>query len=314
MLLTLNLSIHNRSKLFGRALMSHLIQSLPPKEWEIVLVDDMSTEDLSAVYKPYLGQINLRHVLMDHTRHPIFKERNPDWKPGSQAFQNWYHTPALSLNLGAYLARGRFLCVCHPEVIHAPNNFELACAALMANPNRYLFGKCYLGSIRTNAWLDDHPDWSTIDWQGMIRIINRPFPLVFWGPNELYWYLSFLPKEAFPKTGGVSFEWLHGAAAEDDCFRDQCRIAGYVPTHMAELEGIHQDHSDETEGHRLRETEFWQKGLKRNRSRYYEMRDGKIPYPVPANASYDWAARECFVKELDYTVGSRTPLIRETPE
>src|SRR5687768_1571919 len=80
MRLSVVLSVHNRTKLLRRALDSYVLQTLPPREWEVILVDDMSTEDLSTAYRDLLGKLNVTHVKMDHTRHAVFQERNPNWK------------------------------------------------------------------------------------------------------------------------------------------------------------------------------------------------------------------------------------------
>lgn len=294
------LSIHNRGTLFARALRSYLWQAMGRNEWEIILVDDMSTEDLSHTYRDLIGQINLRHVHFDHTRHTIFRERNPNWKRGIP--QDWFHTPALTINAGSALARGKVICLCHPEIIHGPENFENAEYLLRINPMQYLFGVTYLGEHRTNCWLEANADWPSKPWINILKIINKP-QLHAFGPNELYWYTSFLPKLAVEAVGGVDFVYLNGVAAEDDDFRDRVKLAGWVPVHSEKIQGLHQDHSDETEPHRRRNSYVWQDGLARNREVYYHRRNNRL-YPVKANAKYDWTAMECVVKIVEYTVGS----------
>jgi hypothetical protein len=303
MIISANLSIHNRGKLFKRALLGYLWQTLPRKDWEIVLVDDMSTEDLSQTYKDLIGEINLRHVHFDHKKHAMFREMNPKWEPGQP--ENWYHTPALSLNLGAHLSRGEFLAVCHPEILHAPDNFEKAAVTLTNNPKQFLFGATWLGSYRNNLLLEQIPDWREMGWDHFIAAQNRPYHLHCFNQNELYWYTSFLPRQAFVATRGVEFDWMRGVAGEDDCFRDCVKMAGYMPVYRDDIQGFHQDHSDEKEAHRDRSGERWKLALERNRTKYYEMREGRIPYPFPANPDYDWTARECIVKIIDYKVGSK---------
>lgn len=290
--LSLVLSIHNRGKLLRRALGQLLSQTLSPKEWEIVLVDDCSTENLVEAYQPVLGKLNIRHVRFDHRRHPLWIERNPGWQPGQR--EHWYHTPALTTNAGVALAQAKVIGLCHPEILHAPNNFARAVEELARDEKRYLFGRTYLGTQATNRWLDTI-NWAEYDWGRIMRggQINR---LQSYGVDGLYWYTSFLPKRAVEIVRGVDFVYLSGVAAEDDDFRDRIGKAGYVPTFDAALEGIHLDHSDEPEYHRLRHTPEWRQGLERNRAVYFGRKHNTgFPAPEHVNTAHDWRAPECVV-------------------
>lgn len=296
------LSIHNRSKLFRRAIDGYMAQTMPPEEWEIVLVDDMSTEDISLTYRHLLGKINLRHVKIDHTRHYFFREMNPGWpqKPAD----NWFHTPAISTNVGISMARGPVLCICHPEILHAPTNFEGACDHLeRMEPSVYLFGPFWMGTQETNRILDSIPDWTKLGWRELLgRIKSETLARIL----EPYWYVSFLPTEAAQAVGGVDLEYLHGAAGEDDDFRDRVHHAGW-PSHVHNcVEGVHLDHSDEKESHRDRSGERWKKGLAKNRELYRQKLMAGMPYP--ANKEHDWTAKECVVSVVEYHVGDSNPV------
>ncbi len=295
------LSIHNRSKLFKRALYGYLWQTMPAESWEVVLVDDCSTEDLSETYKNLIGRINLRHIKFDHTRHPLFRAKNPNWQPGQK--KNWFHTPALTINMGLHLARGPIISLCHPEILHAPENFELASVRILSEEGVYLLGTTYLGTQDSNRWLDRNNSWVNFGWKGFLsRVAGHT--LEKYGPEASYWYTSFFPRIAGRAIGGVDFEYLNGVAGEDDDFRDRMSLAGYAPLWAPELEGFHQDHSDESEAHRVRTTDDWKRGLATNRALYQQRKTSKV-YPKPANQNLDWTARECFVEERRFTVGSR---------
>jgi glycosyltransferase involved in cell wall biosynthesis len=298
------LSIHNRSKLFKRALQGYLWQTMPAENWEIVLVDDCSTEDLSETYKHLIGRINLRHVRFDHTRHPLFKAKNPGWTPGQK--KNWYHTPALTINLGMHVARGPIISLCHPEILHAPENFELAAIRILKEEAVYLFGTTFLGTQESNKWLDRNPSWVNFGWKGFLgRVAGHTLEKY---TVDKYWYTSFLPRIAGRTVGGVDFEYLNGVAGEDDDFRDRVDLAGYAGTWAPELEGMHQNHDDESEAHRVRTTDEWKRGLAHNRALYAQRKATKR-YPSPANAGADWTAKECFVEERRFSVGSKEPQI-----
>jgi glycosyltransferase involved in cell wall biosynthesis len=297
------LSIHNRGQLFGRALAGYLWQTLPPEQWEIVLIDDCSTEDLSKTYEHLIGKINLRHVELDHKLHPLWKKRNPTWKPGER--EDWFHTPALTINAGTALARGEVIALCHPEILHAPENFAHARERLIAKKEKsYLFGLTWLGDGETNRWLSSHErDWTSVGWEGFLQAVNARGGLQHFGPQELYWYTSFLPKAAIEAIRGVDFVYLEGVAAEDDDFRDRVALAGWAPVYATEIQGLHQDHSAEPEAHRNRTSVQWGEGLNRNRQVYFQRRNNQ-QYPKVVNTEHPWYAVECVTNIREYRVGA----------
>ncbi len=301
MIVSAVLSIHNRSVLFRRALLGYLWQTMPKDDWEIVLVDDMSTEDLTETYQGLIGHINIKHVKMDHTRHPIWKARNPKGK--EEAFENWYHTPAVSTNIGFSLAQGQVICLCHPEIIHAPDNFKKA-AEVLKKDKIFLFGKTMLGTQAMNKWLGNNPTWSSFGWYGLLgKLYGIENKLDSFRDNELYWYTSFLRREAAEKIGGVDFDYLNGVAGEDDDFKERMMFAGYPPKLIQEVQGFHQDHSDEKEKHRQRESQFWKDGLAHNRQ-ILRMRK-ELGFPKVANRGFDWTGKECIVDIREYYIGKR---------
>jgi len=290
------LSIHNRSKLFGRALQGYIRQSMPPEEWEVILVDDLSSEQLSFVLEPWIGQVNIRHVRMDHTRHSLFKEMNTNWTEGVP--KHWFHTPALSTNLGCALARGEIICLCHPEILHARTNFERAYVRLQRE-KAYIFGRTFLGTQRHNTWLDEHSWVEVEDWSDLLRRLAAVDRVKWFLPSELYWYTSFLPREAVTSVRGVDFEYLRGVAGEDDDFRERVKRAGWKPVYAEDIMGFHQDHSNEKESHRQRDTQQWQYGLEQNR-KTYRSRLQRNAFPAISNENWDWTAKECLVSDTCY--------------
>lgn len=305
------LSIHNRSKLFGRALHSYLWQTLPPEEWELIVVDDLSTERLKDVYAPLIGKVNIRHVYFDHRRHDLWKRKNPDWTSGMNAIENWYHTPALTTNLGVSMARGSVIGLCHPEIIHGPDNFKVASeilnqATILPDPSpAFVFAPTYIGTAASNRWMDGEnegkADWHKLGFDDFIAGVGNTIECQF-KSSELYWYCSFLPKAVIEKIGGVDFSYMDGVAAEDDDFRDRVVRAGCPAVMDGRLKAFHQYHGDEKEAHRQRDSQAWQEGLARNRAIYAHRRETNN-YPARANEGLDWTAKQCVVEVVEYNVG-----------
>jgi len=299
--LSIPLSIHNRAFLLGRALDSFLWQSLPPEEWEVILVDDLSTADQSEAYKRFLGKINLRHVYFDHTRHFMFKEKNPGWTPGQP--KNWWKTPALTTNVGCFLSRAPVVGLFHPEILHAPDNFAKAVSILSVKPG-YLFGKCWLGDQAVNDWITKKwpgPSWAEVVEKSGVQTCK------FFKEEERYWYVSFLQREAVVKIGGVDFQYMHGNSYEDCDFKERVNRAGFPDIVDFSLQGIHQDHSSETDPHRIRDQKWLDSEVVNGqlfRTRLH--RDG---FPQPVNANVDWTANECVTRVVEYKVGSDKPVL-----
>lgn len=306
------LSIHNRSKLFSRALDGFIWQTMPRSEWEVIIVDDMSTENMFNSFSHMIGKINIKHVKIDHTKHALFKERNPNWKNGQP--KNWFHTPALSINVGTYCASGNVIGLCHPEILHALTNFANAHKLLQEN-KVYLFGTTWIGTQEHNKLLDNNPNWTVNGWINYIKHSHLAHKLNRFRDFEMYWYTSFLPKIAIETIGGVDFSYLNGVAAEDDDFRDRIMLAGWKPVYTKSVEGFHQDHSDETESHRIRTSKEWASALQRNRELYYARKEKRTQYPIPANVNYDWTAKECIVSMINYPIdeGTEVNVIDKSP-
>jgi hypothetical protein len=300
--LSIPLSIHNRTALFRRALETYMWQTLPPEDWEIVLVDDCSTEDVGDAYRHLLGRINLRHIRFDHKLHLLFKERNPGWKLGDK--EDWVHTPALTTNLGCYLSRAPLVGLFHPEVMHAPENFERAVSLLSKVP-RYLFGKVWLGDKIVNEWLGANGSLTELGWDKMMSQSSAAGCRAF-KEDELYWYCSFLPKAAVEQIGGVDFEYMKGTSYEDCDFKERVNRAGFPDLLDTFIQGLHQDHSDEQESHRVRDREWYDKEAVNGN--FFRTRLYASGFPKRANEGVDWTARECVTQVTEYRVGSSKPV------
>jgi hypothetical protein len=256
--------------------------------------------DVSKAYTKYIGQINLRHVYFDHTKHPIFKRRNPNWQPGQP--EDWFHTPALTTNAGIWLARGHVLGLFHPEVMHSQRNFEVGLTA-GTRFNNFIYGPTYLGTQESNNWLKKN--WPPKCWPALFHELGMQL-LTCYDRRWPYWYTSFVRKEAAVKIKGVDFIWLDGVAGEDDDFRDRLTATGCSPMYNTDLMGFHQDHSHETESQHRRDTNRWAVALARNRE-IYKRRKAAKPYPTNVNNEFNWHATECITKIVEYKVGQTGP-------
>lgn len=290
-------SNHNRVELMQAGLAYLDRQSLPKGEFEVVVVDDGSTDDYEKALEPFRGKLCMQWIRIDHTRHPIYAELNPSGKPLHEPSDVplWYHTPALTHNMAFRHARGEVLCITQPEVLYHPNAMERGYAAAMS-VQRFVFGRPWMslpsfrervlkllasGEVPPYDALKAMPDYKKDEMQN-----GRLKENVGGGVSNphFYWWVSFVQKSAVDAIGGVDEEYLRGVYAEDDDFRFRLSRAGWPPEYrIDQIEGIHLNH-DHLKGHWDRGHVRWVEGAKRNRARWAKI--GSLPNA--ANAGRTW--------------------------
>jgi glycosyltransferase involved in cell wall biosynthesis len=295
MRLSVVLSIHNRLQLFRHGLFSFTQQTLPTKDFELIVIDDMSTENIREYLNEWRKKLNIRYVRIDHTKHWLFHELNPN--PSDNTFANWYHTPALSNNIGFKLARGEVLMITQPEIIQAPNNLMIGYADALTN--HFIFGKTYLTDQRFTEWVNA-AEWKDLYYKELLRVPGAShyhFPR-----GVFYWYVAFLRTEHALKLNGVDEEYLRGVYAEDDNFRIRVQLSGIWPKDNWDIEGIHVDHSHESEKHRRRNEAHWENGARTNRARFQQfltdIRNHEyVKKNIVVNQEKDWGSMDCVIKD-----------------
>lgn len=307
MKLSVVIPIYNRSELFARGLKSIAWQTMNKDDFEIIVVDDSSSEDIKAVLAPYFGILNIRHIIVDDSQHPIFKELCPNYQGGDYNKEGlWPHTPALSINVGIKHAIGEVICITQPEMIHAPNNF-INGYNLANSGYEQVFGECIKVSPRFNEWLDNNSNWFDRDFNEILSQADNLGLEYTFAPGEYYWFIEFIPREACLAVGGVDEEFLRGVYGEDDDFRQRGRSAVRGETYRARTNGmhgwngniigIHQNHQSEcdTIKNQDRNGHAWDKWGKINREKFYMFTFEKV-----ANAGKDWGSEKCVRSVNDY--------------
>lgn len=304
--------IYNRCALARRGLDSLCRQTLPVQDFEVIYVDDGSTEDLrEQVFKKFMGRVNIVHVKIDHTRHRIYKEQNPG---GGHA--NWYHTPSLAMNVGIGLARGEVLCLAHPEMIQREKNLEMG-YRVCRESRTFAFGKCFNAAPFLRAYFDEREEiLLDLGFEELIRHIETSFGAIqFFHPGAYYWYISFLAREGAAAVRGVDVEYMRGWAGEDDDFRERVKVAGWEPRDVWEIQAIHQNHEFEQvigspgNEHRCRSDVRAERGLAHNRARYKRFmnmsRQERLLHMDSVNRAEPWTGEETIVSVDRYDGGGK---------
>lgn len=300
---------NERGKLLTWGLRYLETQSLPPEQWELILIDDMSDSDITPFFAPWIDHFNIVHIKMDHTRHPIWQEMN------SQGFtttekENWPHTPALSTNLGAKAARGKVLCFSQPEILPDPQAL-LRGFRQTYRQKRFVFSNLILTPPNFRAKflqrkiLTPYPDlWNQAlnSLKGKDKVRYKSFH-----PGENYWMFAFLDRQWFIQVNGVDEEFLRGVYAEDDNFRERTVLRGIQTVRDHNMFAVHLNHEHETHKKQLRDRPPWTEWEKVNRGRMAQFRAHPQAFGgYRANVGKHWGPPECVREILRYP-------LKETP-
>lgn len=297
-------SIYNRSELFKRGLATITKQVMDPQDFELVVVDDSSTEDIYSVLQPYIGKLNIRHIKYDHTKSPIWAELNPD---GVEKV--WYHTQGISANIGINQAQGEVVCISQPEMLHSP--WSLYTGYRHAMNGNQVFGEVILASHLFNEFLEAN-DWQAYSFDSLLEIANnfkKEYEFSHQPPHwyEMYWYIQFFKKEAAIAINGVDLQYQKGVYAEDDQFKMRLRMANYPEYWAGRPEcsgrvhefvvGIHQSHLNESHPRQVRDNQHWNNGSEHNRKLLAEFQQS--PYTI-ANPNMDDVWGDTLITENNY--------------
>jgi glycosyltransferase involved in cell wall biosynthesis len=282
-------SNYNRSDLMEAGLHYLARQSMSPEEFEVVIVDDGSEEDYEPICEAYADRLRIQWVRYDHTRHPIFAELNP----GGRAILDppdeplWYHTPAISHNLGMRHARGEVICITQPEVLFHPDCLQRGYDAATGK-KRLVFGMPYMSTPEFRVWvLEARKEGRHIRWSDLKKNSGHT------GGGDggenfryyAYWWIAFVQSAAIFRICGVDEEYQRGVYGEDDDFRVRLERDRWHKIYHKTAEGIHLDHSH-LGGHWDRNGERWKQGGEVNRKRYDLVRRRQLP--VAANQGRVW--------------------------
>jgi len=151
MLISLCLTGLNQSLLFKRALHWLARQKMPKETWELVVIDDNSSEDWLALLEPYSEQMNIQYARLEH---------NQGWRDCAYGY-----------NLAFRLAKGEILASTNPHLLLHP----LAVFAL-TKPHllKKFEGKKLWASLRGYCILrDDMPFFSAVNWKDDFQALKN---------------------------------------------------------------------------------------------------------------------------------------------
>jgi len=224
------ISLYNRREFFNRTLMTYVKQTLPKEEFELIVMDDRSTEDILGLCKDYAQSYGLRfqYISVDSSK-GVIPQRG--------------FTPALSNNIGFKLARGPVIVITGPESLQGNKNLELSYKG--ANE-----GYCVYGNIcrSSEEFVDElrRQDWQNLSFEQIYAIPGAKADMSVL--KGWWWYYVAVRKEYLFAINGVDERFMEGMTGEDDDFALRMSHSGVPLIRNSNIIGIHQDHSREDKG------------------------------------------------------------------
>lgn len=275
------ISAKNRSKLFRRSLKQYNKQSMPKKDWELVVVDDDSDEDLLGVLKEHASNLNWQYVRMDSKKNdfPI------------------YWGPSLSNNVGFKSAKGEVTCIAGPEIMIDSNVIEVSYHSAMAGLSA--FGHVLFSSNKFVTMMDKNP-----------AMEDQPFDNLFASPyakngypditaTNFYWFWLAVKTETILKMNGCDENFMKGICGDDDHFADRLRLIGATPFHQMNTKAIHQEHAtaDKKDPKRIRRSGTWEVARKINTDYLEAWRKDANKSPI-VNEGRDWGSENLVIDRV----------------
>ncbi|MDQ7822214.1 MAG: glycosyltransferase [Candidatus Eremiobacteraeota bacterium] len=141
------LCTYNRAHLLKRSLKCYARQT--EKRFELIILDDGSSDDTEALVKSFSGQLKISYVKLD------------DKKPGE-----WRDAGAI-VNRGIMKSRGEFVYIAHPEVMICFDCIEKANRTLRAHPDHYFNSRTYYLTFSMQEKID------SVDWENDFYAIRN---------------------------------------------------------------------------------------------------------------------------------------------
>jgi glycosyltransferase involved in cell wall biosynthesis len=210
----------NRAERLRRNLLSLSYQTLPHGSYEVIVIDDGSTDDTKAV-------IEAARASYDYRLRSVYLPRP------------YYCNPALAWNVGIRRSAAPVVVFMGADIIAARNALERLTSYLAdADEDAYIFGQCYrVHSPMTNALLD-HYKWYEDIHVVLGDMLVTPFH------HSSYWHVPMLAaihKSRLEAIRGYDESYVEPWPEDEDCWV-RLQATGVYGINALDVWGAHQYH------------------------------------------------------------------------
>lgn len=229
------ISTYNRLSLWRRTLWA-LAKYPPGVPYEVIVVDDGSTEDVLGELRLYSSQFWWTFVRLDMAEFTS--------KTGIAKF---FNNPSLSFNVAARLARSNVFVQQGNEILTRPGTYNQLLQAIPAEEDYLVFSTTYDMPSHILQRLDYYG--SNLD-EGLVQACRR-WPLATpYFHADVTNYISVCSRALFEKLGGYNERYVGGIGKEDSDFVRRCRaIPDWTDDkcmRRTEFVSLHQSHGGRT--------------------------------------------------------------------
>lgn len=281
MKLSLVISIKNRTKLFIRSIKLYNKQTLPFEDWEMVIVDDMSDENVLDCLKQY-ANFNYQYIKIDSNKNdfPI------------------YWGPSLSNNVGFKSAKGEVIAITGPEMLMKENALELSYETAMKGVAAY--GHVLHSSNAFVRLMNMNPNMENYSFDRLFALptAKNGYPDIT--KDNFYWFWCTLKRDVILQMNGCDEQMMNGICGDDDLFADKVRMIGCTPVHDLRIKGIHQEHltEDRKDPKRIRHNATWEKARMINTKYLEDWRADPNRSPI-SNIGRDWGSENLVIERVN---------------
>lgn len=220
--------VRNRADLLRRGLQSLVAMEYSQDEYEVVIADYMSEDDIYSVLYEFTGLINMKYLRIDPRRyesHPIY-------------FKNGKCNPAFAQNLAVREAEGEFIILTSPEIVHWSKNL-INLDKIEDLKNKFVYGKVIEKAEK--EVFDIHFPF------GIIDKICIGTPLCDWdikgARSVTLYFIGVLSRELFLRYGGIDEYYMTGIAYDDEDFGNRMeKVPDLKLEFHKEVCGVHLTH------------------------------------------------------------------------
>jgi len=276
------ISIFNRIEFFERALYTYAKQTIGVDNFEIVVVDDKSSDDINGLCKRFAKEygVKFQYILINKYKGAI--------EPRG-------FTPALSNNIGLKHARGSVIVITGPETLQKETNLERSWET--ANNGACVYGNVYRSNLKFVNVIKK-TGVAEKSFSEIIKIRGSKADVSV--TKGFWWYYIAVRKEHLMSINGVDERFMRGISGEDDDLARRMKRSGVPLVREPSIEGIHQDHSaeDKKDLHAFRfNSKQWNKLRRINEKLLNSWNRTKN---TVANTNIDWGSSEAIIKKENF--------------
>ena len=250
------------------------------EDWELVVVDDSSDEDVLGTLREYASDLNWQYIKMDSKLNdfPI------------------YWGPALSNNVGFKSSKGDVIAIAGPEIMIDENVLDISYDTARIGVSA--FGHVQFSHNKFVNLMDKNPDMEDHSFKKLfsLPIAKNGYPDIT--VKNFYWFWAACPREAIMDMGGCDEQFMRGICGDDDDFADRLSLIGARPVHQMDIKGIHQEHAteDRKDPKRVRHNPLWEVARKLNTKHLESNRRNKV---TVVNEGRDWGSERLVIERVE---------------